>query len=254
MANNETSINIYMKLVEVRKTVKYLQKSNEGHQYKYVSSSQVLDAVREKMDELNLLLMVEVVNKNLIIDTVENVDKYNNTKRTSTYFTELDLKYTWVNAENPQEKIEIPFYAQGVDIAGEKGVGKALTYAEKYFLLKQFNISTDKDDPDSHQKKSEGNEGDQNQNNQQQRKQYDDQKKQQKAQSNNKAASEAQIKYVKSLVSKLAKARNIEEEMVTETMQANGLMDGSIDDISAGQAKVAITSLNGWIKSAEQTK
>ena len=36
---------------------------------------------------------------------------------------------------------------------GEKGVGKALTYAEKYFMLKFFNIPTDKDDPDSFQKK-----------------------------------------------------------------------------------------------------
>ena len=40
------------------------------------------------------------------------------------------------------------FYGQGVDISGEKGVGKALTYAEKYFLLKFFNIPTDEADPD----------------------------------------------------------------------------------------------------------
>jgi hypothetical protein len=49
----------------------------------------------------------------------------------------------------------MPFYAQGVDIAGEKGVGKALTYGEKYFLLKTFNIATDKDDPDAFQEKAE---------------------------------------------------------------------------------------------------
>jgi hypothetical protein len=67
----------------------------------------------------------------------------------------LDLEYTWINADNPEETIVIPFYGQGVDIAGEKGVGKALTYAEKYFLLKQFNIATDKDDPDAFQEKSE---------------------------------------------------------------------------------------------------
>lgn len=47
----------------------------------------------------------------------------------------------------------MPFYAQGIDTEGEKGVGKALTYAEKYFLLKQFNIATDTDDPDSFQNK-----------------------------------------------------------------------------------------------------
>jgi hypothetical protein len=39
------------------------------------------------------------------------------------------------------------WYGQGID-SGERGVGKAMTYAEKYFLLKFFNIPTDEDDPD----------------------------------------------------------------------------------------------------------
>ncbi len=146
-------MNIYQKLIEVRKMVPYLQKESEGHQYKYVGSSQVLAHVRKKLDELGLLLVVKVIGHNVLTETVENQDKYNNLKKTTTYFTELDLEYTWINAENPEETIVIPFYGQGVDIAGEKGVGKALTYAEKYFLLKQFNIATDKDDPDAFQQK-----------------------------------------------------------------------------------------------------
>jgi len=148
-------MNIYQKLVEVRKSVPYLQKEAEGQQYSYVGSSQVLGAVRAKMDELGLLLTVKVLGHNVKGDTVENTDKYGKLKKTTTYFTELDLLFTWVNAEKPEEIIELPFYGQGVDIAGEKGVGKALTYAEKYFLLKQFNIATDKDDPDSFQQKAE---------------------------------------------------------------------------------------------------
>jgi hypothetical protein len=42
---------------------------------------------------------------------------------------------------------------EGTDF-GERGVGKCYTYNEKYFLLKFFNIATDKDDPDSFQKKN----------------------------------------------------------------------------------------------------
>jgi len=49
----------------------------------------------------------------------------------------------------------VNWYAQGIDLAGEKGPGKALTYAEKYFLLKFFNIATSADDPDTFQKKAE---------------------------------------------------------------------------------------------------
>ena len=150
-----TELNIYQKLVEVRKSVPYLQKESQGQQYAYVGSSQVLSAVRAKMDEFGLLLTVKVTGHNVKSETVENKDKYDKLKKTTTYFTELDLEFTWINADKPEETLSMPFYAQGVDIAGEKGVGKALTYGEKYFLLKTFNIATDKDDPDYFQEKVE---------------------------------------------------------------------------------------------------
>ena len=150
-------MNIYQKLIEVRKSVPYLQKGADGPQFKYVSSSQVLASLKNAMDELGLLLIPSVVEHKVTEQVVEYLDKdrYGNEKpkKTSTYFTELDLIYTWINAEKPEEKVTCAWYGQGVDIAGEKGVGKALTYAEKYFMLKFFNIPTDKDDPDSFQEK-----------------------------------------------------------------------------------------------------
>ena len=143
-------MNIYEKLIEVRKAVPYLQKEAKGHQYNYVSSSQVLSAVRRRMDEVGLMLIPTITNTKV---TAEN-----DGKRT-TYFTELWIDFTWVNAEKPDETVKSSWYGQGIDIAGERGVGKALTYAEKYYLLKTFNIATDKDDPDSFQDKQEGTNG-----------------------------------------------------------------------------------------------
>jgi len=150
-------MNIYQKLIEVRKEVPYLQKENTSNQYKYVSSSQVLSNCKKKMDELGLLLVPAVTGHKVSESTVEQFDKDSGHvfKRTTTYFTELDMAMTWVNAEKPDETISCPWYGQGVDIAGEKGVGKAMTYAEKYFMLKFFNIPTDKDDPDHFQDKVE---------------------------------------------------------------------------------------------------
>jgi hypothetical protein len=151
------TLNIFQKLIEVRKSVPYLQKESKSFQYAYVGSSQVLGALKLKMDELQLLLIPRVTGHKVSESTVETFEKDTNniTKRTTTYFTELDMTMTWVNAEKPEETIECPWYGQGVDTAGEKGTGKALTYAEKYFMLKFFNVPTDKDDPDSFQKKHE---------------------------------------------------------------------------------------------------
>jgi len=139
-------MNLYQKLIEVRKACPYLRKDNKGYGYQYVSSSQTLGALREAMDKHGVLLVPEITGHT----TSEKPTK----KEGMQIFTELTIKFTWINAESPEERIECPWYGQGLD-TGEKGVGKALTYAEKYFMLKFFNVATDKDDPDSFQKKVE---------------------------------------------------------------------------------------------------
>ena len=136
-------LNIYQRLVEVRKCVTAIgkdAKTNFGEKFKYVSSNNILSVLRPAMDEFGLLLECRVTGHTLNT-------KWGDTDRKE-HMTELDIEFVWVNADNPAEKIPCPFYGQGLD-TGEKGVGKALTYAEKYFLLKFFNIPTDEDDPDA---------------------------------------------------------------------------------------------------------
>jgi hypothetical protein len=65
----------------------------------------------------------------------------------------LDLIYTWIDADNPTDRFEIPFYAIGHQDDASKALGTALTYSERYLLMKQFNIPTDEDDADAKQKK-----------------------------------------------------------------------------------------------------
>lgn len=158
MTENPKKMNIYQRLAIVRATVPYLQKSQKGQQYQYVGSSDVLGALHSKINEVGVQLVPSIINHKVTeqIEVGSQYNKYtkqNDEKKRITYFTELDMVMKWVNNDDPSDFIECPWYAQGVDIAGEKGVGKALTYAEKYFLLKYFNIATDKDDPDRFQEK-----------------------------------------------------------------------------------------------------
>jgi hypothetical protein len=142
-------MNIYQKLLEVKKHVDFLKKDTKGHQFLYNPSSQVIASVRDKMNEVGLFLECRI----------ESPVLHSKNENEKQYLTELFMKMIWVNVDKPDERIEIPWYGQGLD-TGEKGVGKALTYAEKFFILKQFNIPTDKDDPDAHQtpKNNKGNE------------------------------------------------------------------------------------------------
>jgi len=130
-----TSLNLHQKLLEVRKSVDGLAKdaTNLHHKFDYVSSSNVLGALRSAMNEQGLLLVPRVTGHN-----TEPLGKR--------LLTHIDMTFTWVDVESG-ETLECPWYAQGAD-SGELGPGKAYTYSEKCFLLKFFNIPTDKDDPD----------------------------------------------------------------------------------------------------------
>ena len=139
-----SELNIYQKLIEVRKEVPYLKKEEKGYDFEFVKSSQVIGVLKAKMDSMGLLL-ISSAKGNKVSDHTTKKGGHN-------YFTEIEMIYTWVNAEKPEEMIRCPWYGQGLD-TGERGVGKAYTYAEKYFLLKFFNIATDKDDPDVFQNK-----------------------------------------------------------------------------------------------------
>ena len=138
---------VFAKLLKIRESVSYLQKEkHEGAvQFKYVSSSATLAAVREAMNKEKLVLIASITHSVLTPFTTKN--------GAPQWMTELSMTMTWVDATTGDE-VDIVWYGQGVDNS-EKGVGKALTYAEKYFILKQFNIPTDSDDPDKFQDKHE---------------------------------------------------------------------------------------------------
>ena len=135
-------MSLYEKLFELQKSIDVIGKDgeNKSDKYDYVSSSGILKIVRPKMDELGLLLMMKAVDAKLH----EGVTR----SGTARFTTEVHYEFTWHDIETG-EQLTIPWYAQGDDLAGPKGPGKAAAYAEKTFLLKQFHFPTDKDDPDN---------------------------------------------------------------------------------------------------------
>lgn len=145
-------MNIYQKIIEVRKLVDFLVKDEQGYQYKYVSGSSVLNTIRPKMDELGLLLTTDVVKSTHQRFTWEGVDNKDKPKTFFQFVVNLDLQMRWVNAENPEEELKSLWVSSGEDEDPAKAEGKAHTYGERYYLLKFFKIATDNEDPDATQK------------------------------------------------------------------------------------------------------
>ena len=137
---------IYKKLGRIQEAIKGLSKDKTSHNYDYVTGNKLLSFLKPLMDQEGLLLKQEITD-------IQNVRQDYKTKYgdKSEIFTTIKMLFTWIDIETG-EKDENQFAANGQN-DWERGVGSALTYGERYFLLKYFHIQTDKDDIDNPNRK-----------------------------------------------------------------------------------------------------
>jgi hypothetical protein len=137
--------NIYQKLLIIQKKVNGLSKDKKSFTYSYVTGDKVLGEIKPLMNELGLLLKQEVLS---IENSRQDYDTKNGKK--SEILSKVDMRFTWIDTETGETDVNL-FGANGQN-DWEKGLGSALTYAERYFLLKFFHIATDEDDIDNDQR------------------------------------------------------------------------------------------------------
>jgi len=126
--------NLVQKLCEVMATIGYIAKKGENkfHGYKYAKESDIVDAIRGELAQRNLFIFPSVVSH----------------ARTSE-ITDIMVRWTFVDGDSGETRdCDIP--GSGHD-KSDKGVYKALTGSEKYFLMKSFLIPTG-DDPEADSK------------------------------------------------------------------------------------------------------
>lgn len=143
----KTKPNIFARLLaissEIKTVAKNLEVSMGGGKYKAVGELDVLNAVKP-LETKHGVYSYPVSREIVESGTLESVDSRGNTKRQ--LFERIKTTYRFVNIDCPSEYIEIVSYGDGID-SGDKSVGKAMTYADKYALLKAYKVMTG-DDPD----------------------------------------------------------------------------------------------------------
>ncbi len=143
--------NIYQRMAaitaELRAVAKNLTVPTGGkNSYKAVSERDILDAVKP-LEEKHGVYSYPAGRNVLESHILETEKTYNGqTTKTTTFMTRIETLYRFVNVDNPTEYIETVTFAEGID-PQDKGSGKAMTYADKYALMKAYKISTG-DDPD----------------------------------------------------------------------------------------------------------
>lgn len=140
-------MNIYEKMAEITAEINTVAKNlnvetGKGKSYRAVSEADVLAAVKpieKKHGVYSYPYEREIVESGELV----NQTQYGERK---SLFLRVRTVYRFVNTEKPEEYLDIVTYGDGVD-SQDKAPGKAMTYGDKYALLKAYKIQTG-DDPD----------------------------------------------------------------------------------------------------------
>ena len=124
-------LNVHQKRIKVMEEITYIKKRRGGMAYSAASHDDVTEKVRGSCIRHGLDVYPCKIESNI-----------------DGYVSSCTMVVRIVNADDPQDSIEIPSFGIGMD-KQDKGPGKAISYAYKYALLKAFNLPTgDQDDPD----------------------------------------------------------------------------------------------------------
>lgn len=139
-------MNIFEKLSNITNEISSVNKNltvGQGKSaYKAVGEADILKAVKElefKYRVYSYPINREVLESTMYTTTNEYGEKNN-------IFSRIKTIYRFVNIDKPDEYIETTTFAEGIDTQ-DKGSGKAMTYSDKYALMKSYKIITG-EDPD----------------------------------------------------------------------------------------------------------
>ena len=135
-------MNIFQKISEVMKAIEYLTKDDKVEfgttKYKAISEEKVTTAVRKELVKQGIVI-IPIMQESTVTELIR-------TEKSVNQRADVHTRYRIQNIDDVNDFIEVESNGSGVDTQ-DKAVGKAMTYAYKYMLLRTFAIPTG-EDPD----------------------------------------------------------------------------------------------------------
>ena len=161
------SLTLQQKLVKIREAVPTItqQAHSDGVCYKFAKIFDVYKLLTPALNKygVNFEILAEEATRHY-----ENGDpmfyhwytlKTRSGDRT-VWVYEADLTIAWINADNPEDTVEVTLHAIGTNDGGpDKAKGSAWTYCLKYYLFEKFGIDQGEDDPDNTDRTNEAQNG-----------------------------------------------------------------------------------------------
>lgn len=147
-------LNLYEKIQAVSNEVRNISKDmtvgSGSYSYKAVSDIDVTLAVKDA--EVKFKIVSIPIKQELVNSEVIRIQKKNN-EEGLTFVDTIKMTVRIIDLEDTTQSIEIESFGKGID-SGDKGFGKASTYARKYALLNAYKIATG-EDPDADKSKDQ---------------------------------------------------------------------------------------------------
>ena len=140
--------NLYQKILMAAEEIGNVEKNLEirvtnNSSYKAVADVDVLKKVKAAEKKFGLVSIP--VKQELVKSEIVRTMKQGGYEAIS-YMDVVKMTVRIINTDNPTETLEVESFGRGLD-TGDKGFGKASTYARKYALLNAYKIATG-EDPD----------------------------------------------------------------------------------------------------------
>lgn len=152
-------LNLMQKLAKIRSISDVAQKNKKGYNYTYTDITAILANVTAGMKKYGVSLIPSIVpetsevSQNVVVSTkFDKTGKTYNQTTTEMIF-KADMVFKWVNDENPEEYIEVPWFVTGSQSDPSQALGSGLTYCTRYFLTSFFQIAQPDTDPDTYRSK-----------------------------------------------------------------------------------------------------
>lgn len=160
-------LNIHQKILKIADAAGVLQKTKAGFNYKYVPEEEIQAKVTACMQKYGVMLYPSIVPDTLTVEPYTyqkpktkkaKDDKGKDvivdyTVPVNEVIVKAEVIYTWVDTDNPEDKIECRWAYIGQMEDASQAFGAGATYGNRYYLMKALQLATTEADPDNYRSK-----------------------------------------------------------------------------------------------------
>ena len=155
----DEKLNLVQKLAKIRAISDVVKKEKKGYNYTYADITTILAKITAGMKKYGVSLFPSIVpGTTTVSQNVVHNTKFDKTGKayeqtTTEMLVTADMVFKWVNDENPDEYIEVPWLLTGSQGDPSQAAGSGLTYCTRYFLTNFFQIAQADMDVDAYRSK-----------------------------------------------------------------------------------------------------